>query len=71
MHAEGRTLSDLIAEWADVRRASVALFRHLPVDAWQRRGLASGKPISVRALAYIIGGHVRHHLEVLEQRYLS
>jgi hypothetical protein len=69
MEAEGRTLADFIAEWADVRRATLALFRHLPPDAWQRRGTASGKPVSVRALAYIIAGHVRHHLEVLRERY--
>jgi hypothetical protein len=69
MRAEGRTLADLVAEWADVRRASLGLFRHLPADTWQRRGSASGKPVSVRALAYIIGGHVRHHLGVLDERY--
>jgi hypothetical protein len=41
----------------------------LPAEAWYRRGTASDQPISVRALAYIIAGHVRHHLQVLEQRY--
>jgi len=69
MAAAARTLADHIAEWGDVRRATLSLFRHLPADAWQRRGPASGKPVSVRALAYIIAGHVRHHVEVLETRY--
>ena len=32
-------------------------------------GIASDQPITVRALAYIVAGHVRHHLEVLEARY--
>jgi hypothetical protein len=63
------TLTDLAAEWGDVRRATLALFRNLPAVAWSRRGTASGHPASVRALAYIIAGHVRHHLEVLEERY--
>ena len=67
--AGDRALGDLAAEWGDVRRATVALFRNLPAEAWQRRGTASDKPISVRALAYIIAGHVRHHLQVLEERY--
>jgi hypothetical protein len=67
--AGNRTLADLAAEWGDVRRATIALFRNLPAVAWQRRGTASDQPISVRALAYIIAGHVRHHLEVLEARY--
>ena len=67
--AAERTLSDLAGEWGDVRRATLALVRNLPAPAWGRRGVASDQPISVRALAYIIVGHVRHHLEVLTARY--
>lgn len=69
MRAGDRTLADLAAEWADVRRATIALFRHLPPAAWNRRGIASSHPVSVRALAYGIAGHVRHHVEILETRY--
>jgi hypothetical protein len=69
VRAGDRTLANLAAEWGDVRRATVALFRNLPAEAWHRRGTASDQPISVRALAYIIAGHARHHLQVLEQRY--
>ena len=69
MRAEERTLADLAAEWGDVRRATLALFRNLPASAWRRRGVASDKAISVRALAYIIAGHVRHHVEGLDTRY--
>ena len=67
--AGDRTLADLAAEWGDVRRATIALFGNLPAEAWQRRGTASDQPISVRALAYVIAGHVRHHLQILEERY--
>ena len=70
MEAGRLALADLVDEWGQVRRASLALFRHLPADAWERRGPASGQPVSVRALAYVIAGHVRHHLGVLEERYL-
>ncbi|MGH7537802.1 MAG: DinB family protein, partial [Gemmatimonadales bacterium] len=69
LRAGERTLTDLAGEWCDVRRATVALFRNLPAAAWLRRGVASGQPISVRALAYVIAGHVRHHLETLGARY--
>jgi hypothetical protein len=69
--AEDRTLADLVSEWGDVRRATLSLFRHLPAEAWKRLGKASDQPISVRALAYIIAGHARHHVQVLEERYLS
>jgi hypothetical protein len=32
--------------------------------------VASGEPVSVRALAYIIAGHVSHHVAILQERYL-
>jgi hypothetical protein len=67
--ADERTLADLLAEWADVRRATLAFFQHLPAGTWERLGTASGHPCSVRALAYATAGHVRHHLRVLGERY--
>jgi hypothetical protein len=67
--ADARTLADLAQELNDVRQASLALFRHLPPEAWQRRGTASGAGVTVRGLAWIIAGHERHHLAVLAERY--
>jgi hypothetical protein len=69
MEADARALEDLVSEWSDVRRATLALFRGLPPAAWARRGVANGTPVSVRALAYIVAGHERHHLETLRNRY--
>lgn len=69
MEADGRKLADLLEEWLDVRRATISFLRGLPAEAWGRRGIANGKEISVRALAYAIAGHARHHLEVLAERY--
>jgi hypothetical protein len=64
-----RSLADLVAEWVEVRHATLALARGLPVEAWARRGVSNGKPVSARALLYITGGHVEHHLRVLRERY--
>lgn len=64
-----RTLADLVGELRDVRRATLALFRSFDDAAWHRRGVANGKPVSVRALGYIIPGHERHHVEALRTRY--
>jgi uncharacterized damage-inducible protein DinB len=68
-NAEAHPLAGLAEEWSDVRRATLSLFRHLPDEAWTRRGTASGAPVTVRALAWIIAGHERHHLGVLAERY--
>jgi hypothetical protein len=59
-----------VEEFRDIRRSTVALFRKLPGEAWGRSGVASGEPVSVRALAYIIAGHVWHHVAILQERYL-
>ncbi|HTC41802.1 MAG TPA: DinB family protein [Candidatus Acidoferrales bacterium] len=59
-----------VAEFRDVRRATLALFRKLPSEAWRRSGLASGNLVTVNALAYMIAGHVAHHVAILQERYL-
>jgi hypothetical protein len=59
-----------LAEFRDVRRATLALFRKLPSEAWRRSGLASGNLVTVNALAYMIAGHVAHHVAILQERYL-
>jgi hypothetical protein len=66
-----RPLRDHISEFDALRAATVAFFQHLPEEAWARRGVASGNPFSVRALAYIGAGHVAHHLRILQERYLQ
>jgi uncharacterized damage-inducible protein DinB len=67
--SDARALSNLAREFGAVREASVQLFESFPDDAWGRSGVASGKDISVRALAYIVAGHAMHHLGILHERY--
>lgn len=64
-----RELAGLVAEWLVVRAATVVLAEGLPADAPLRRGIASGRPFSVRALLYVPPGHVVHHLGLLRERY--
>jgi uncharacterized damage-inducible protein DinB len=64
-------LPDLAAELDAVRRATIALFSGLDAEALARRGTANAKQVSVRALAYIIAGHERHHVGILRERYLK
>jgi hypothetical protein len=59
-----------VDEFRAVRGASIQLFRNMPDEAWGRRGIASGKEFSVRALAYMTVGHVIHHVQILRERYL-
>lgn len=58
-----------IEEFRAIRLATLSLFRNLPGAAWMRSGTASGNPFTVRAIAFIVVGHVAHHLAVLRERY--
>jgi DinB superfamily len=64
-------LRDLVAEFELLRRANLSMFQHLPADAWTRRGVANGNNLSVRALAHMLLGHARHHLNILRKRLAS
>jgi DinB superfamily len=68
---DSRQLADLIDEFRSVRAATLSLLCTLDATALQRHGVANGMPVSVRALAYIIAGHERHHVEILRTRYLA
>lgn len=61
-------LADVVGEWEAARRSNLYLFRNLPAEAWARTGPVSADPVSVRALAYIVVGHARHHLAILRKR---
>lgn len=68
-HFDRRPLAELLDDFRAVRQSSRALVGSIPRDCWTLVGEASGKAISAGALAYIIVGHVAHHLTVLRERY--
>jgi hypothetical protein len=59
-----------LEEFQAVRAASSCFFRSLSGEAWSRSGVASDNTFTVRALAYIVAGHVDHHVAILRDRYL-
>ena len=65
-----RSLESLSDEFAAVRMGNIYLFKHLTEEEFSRMGTASDKPVSVRALLYILVGHVNHHRNIIEERYL-
>lgn len=58
-----------IEDLLSARDANLSLFATFSDAAWQRTGTASGKRISVRALAWLMAGHIRHHQRILRERY--
>ena len=67
---DARSLADLLSEFVLVRKATIAFFGTLDAGAWSRTGVANDFTYSVRALAFIIAGHLEHHRLVIGERYL-
>jgi hypothetical protein len=58
-----------VGEFRQVRLSTISLFRNLPPEAWARTGIPSDNSFTVRAMAFIIAGHLAHHLTILRERY--
>lgn len=66
-----RTFADLLDEFVSLRRANLCLIRSLRNEDWDLAGTASDAQVTVRALAFIMAGHLRHHLRIMRERYLA
>jgi hypothetical protein len=62
-------LDQVLGELMAVHASTILLFENLADDAWDRIGVSSTGPLSVRAAAYIIAGHEMHHMNVLRDKY--
>ena len=68
-NADLSSWSTHVNEFRAIRAATKFLLRGLPPEAWARSGTASGHPVTTRAVAFIIAGHVEHHRRVFVERY--
>ena len=68
-HFAAVPLRELADEFVALRRANLQMLRRLEEPQWQAGGTGDNKPITVRALAFVMAGHVRHHLAILRDRY--
>ena len=67
--SEDRPVKELAHEFAAVRHANLWAIRRWTDEQWTRVGSANGYAVSARAIAYIMAGHVRHHIAILRERY--
>ncbi len=65
-----RTIEDLVEEFSYVRKSNLHMVRHLNAEALSRSGIANEKAITANALVYIVAGHMRHHVNILKEKYL-
>lgn len=68
--ADTRHLKSLLEEFAAVRHSTLLLFKSFSEAEMLRMGTASNVGVSVRAIGFIIVGHLRHHERIFKERYL-
>lgn len=70
-NANNRSFADLLGEFELQRQSNLLMVNSISDEASKQMGTASDKPVSVRALTYIMAGHVTHHMNILNERYLG
>ncbi len=66
---QNRTLQDLLDEFYTIRDATITFFTGMPDAYALRAGTVNGVHTTVRALAYMMAGHLFHHMYILHERY--
>ena len=69
-NANDRSIQELLTEFSAVRHSNLLLFKSFSEEQLTRMGIASNHPVSVRALGFLIIGHLKHHQKVFQERYL-
>ena len=67
--ADNRSIHGLMTEFTNVRASTVDLFTSFTSEMKQRTGVSNKVEMSVEALGYIISGHLKHHLNIIYERY--
>ena len=70
VEVSGRSLDSLVKEFAAVRGATEVLFENMTDEQSARVGNNIAFPITPRALGYIMMGHIQHHINIINERYL-
>ena len=65
-----RDWNDLISEFRAVRLSSEIMFSSFDKGQLSSVGVANNNPVSVLAIAFILVGHIEHHITIIKTRYL-
>lgn len=60
----------LLKGWENLRRSSILFYEMLPAEALKRTGRAMGLEFTAESIAYILVGHTKHHISIINEKYL-
>ena len=67
--ANNRTLIDLVSEFGRLRDSTIDVFASIHESNVKYKGMANGLVVQPLLYGYVLSGHLRHHLRVLQERY--
>lgn len=69
-HASTRDWDEMLDEFKNLRKSTRFLFASFHDHEMDYQGTANNSLISVAAIGYIFSGHLQHHINVINERYL-
>ena len=68
--AENRDWNEMVNEFSLVRQSNEIMFSSFDPEQLESEGIANNKSVYVKALGFIMVGHVNHHTRIIKERYL-
>ena len=68
--AENRNWPDMVNEFSLLRQSNEIMFSTFDQEQLENQGIANNKPVYVKALGFIMVGHINHHIRIIRERYL-
>ena len=68
--ASSRDVESLKREFLSVRESTTLMFSSFSEEQWQSKGWVGPFEFTVSMLGYIIVGHLNHHVNIIESRYI-
>lgn len=69
-HFSDRSLLSLSEEFAHLRKSNLYLIKSFTEKELSRSGTASERQITVKAILFVMAGHIIHHVGIIKERYL-
>jgi hypothetical protein len=61
-------IGELLEEFTLLRRSHLLMLGRLEPRAWERAGVVSNHRMTTRAMAFVIAGHAKHHIDIVRAR---
>lgn len=68
-HFKDRSMFSFSEEFTLLRKANLFLIKSLTERELDIIGMASERQISVRAIVWVLAGHIIHHKQIIKERY--